>query len=125
MSNPNLPFNQQPFAGSSWATNQDAGIALNLRRRQGQGLPPPWYRSPTPEQVRRRAVRKMIWHWYRAASYAFLAVLFAIAGVSLMPSRLASALAAYAGAALLALLSLRRARRARRVLREEVTREAS
>ena len=125
MSDPNLPFNKQPFAGSAWATNEDAGIALNLRRRQEQGLPPPWYRPPTPEQVRRRAVRKMIWHWYRAASYAFLAVLFVIAGISLMRVCPASALAAFAGAGLLVLLSLRRARRARRLRRDEVSRGAS
>jgi hypothetical protein len=121
MSDPNLPFNKQPFAGSAWATNEDAGIAANLRRRAEQGLPPPWYQPPAPEQIRKQAARKMNRHYRGAASHAYLAVLFVIAGVSLTASRPASALAAFAISGLFALLSVRRVRRTLREMQETKT----
>ena len=92
MSDPNLPFSKQAFAGSAWAANEDAGITANLRCRAAQGLTPPWNQPPTPEQIRKQAARKMVRHYRRAASYAFLAVLFAIAGIILAPGRPANAL---------------------------------
>lgn len=130
MSDPSLPFNKQPFAGSAWATNEDAGIvAADLRRRAEQGLPPPWYQPlPTLEQIRRRAVRKMVRHYRRAASCAFLAVLFVIAAVSLLLSHPVSAVGGFAGGGVLVWLSLWRlhqARRMRRALQETRTGDMS
>jgi hypothetical protein len=69
--NPEGNFDQRPFAGSAWVTNQDAAQIL-ANQRMTQRLPPPWYRPATHEQVRRRAIRKMIRHYLRAAWYAAL-----------------------------------------------------
>lgn len=68
---PSWSFDQRPFAGSAWVTNQDAAQIL-ANQRMTQRLPPPWYRPATHEQVRRRAIRKMIRHYLRAAWYAAL-----------------------------------------------------
>jgi len=110
--NPNLPFNKQPFAGSSWATNEMAGTVLHSRDRDEQGRLPLRDFSPSPSPIRAQAVAPP---WLSAVVevvlYLFVTGVLTATGVLLVRDHhLASALLiAFPLSGLTGFLSLRRA----------------
>jgi hypothetical protein len=117
MSDPR-PWTKRPYPGVTSLTNEEAPIAAGiLRRRLEEGQSPSQYQPPTPEQLRKQAVRKSAWHYCRAAAYALLAVVFAIAAASLLRGDRESAVVGFALTGVLVLLSLRNLRKARHLRR--------
>lgn len=120
MSDPNKPYGYQPYAGSAWATNNDAGIAYNIARRRAQGLPDFDPVPATRSQIVRRAILARVRLSTSSALLAVLSVLFVIAGISVIASRTVSGIVGVAIGAALAIAAVLRGRRARKLWGQKV-----
>lgn len=120
MSDPNKPWGYQPYAGSTWATNNDAGIAYNIARRRAQGLPDFDATPPTRGQTTRRAILARVRLTTSSAVAAVLALLFVIAGFSVIASHPLGGIVGIAIGVALLTAAVRRGRRARQLWGEKI-----
>jgi hypothetical protein len=120
VSEANKPYGYQPYAGSTWATNNDAGIAYNIARRRAQGLPDFDAVPPTRGQVVRRAVLARMRLTTSSVLAAVLAVLFLIAGFSVIASHTLSGIVGIVIGGALGIFAVRRQRRARRLWAQKI-----
>jgi hypothetical protein len=120
MSDPNKAYGYQPYAGSTWATNNDAGIAYNIARRRALGLPDFDPVPATRSQIARRRILARVRLTTSSALVAVLSVLFVIAGLSIITSHTLSGVIGIVMGAALAIFAVRRGRRARKLWRQKI-----
>ncbi len=101
-------WGDQPFAGSGWASNDDAARAAGMMMRSG--LVPSWMAPLTPEQAKRAYRRAQARRMYWVICFGFLGIAMAIAALSLLLSHPVNALVGLGVSLLLLGLAVRQYR---------------